>query len=160
MNRFYIEMKFRKSTLIKASQQTVFGFHELPDAFERLLPPWEDAQILEKADITQIGSRAVIQQNLLGLFPSRWIAEHTRYEPPNMFEDVQVSGPFKAWRHRHIVEPHKDGALLVDDIEYEPPGWLIGRMAAPLLIRPKLEKMFDFRHRVTKDWCENAGKRN
>jgi ligand-binding SRPBCC domain-containing protein len=29
-----------------------------------------------------------------------------------MFEDVQLSGPFSKWRHRHIVEPHAEGSVL------------------------------------------------
>ncbi len=50
-------MKFVKESIIRAARERVFAFHELPDAFERLIPPWENARILQKADITKIGSR-------------------------------------------------------------------------------------------------------
>ena len=73
-----------------------------------------------------------------------------------MFEDVQISGPFASWRHKHIVLPHADGAILRDEIEYEPPLSFLGAIAAPFLVVPKLEKMFEFRHQVTKDWCEEG----
>jgi ligand-binding SRPBCC domain-containing protein len=73
-----------------------------------------------------------------------------------MFEDVQIEGPFASWRHRHIVEPHADSASLRDEIEFEPPTGFIGQRAAPLFIVPKLEKMFDYRHQVTKEWCEQS----
>jgi ligand-binding SRPBCC domain-containing protein len=147
-------MNFVKETVINASPERVFAFHRLADAFERLVPPWENATIVQKADISVIGSRAIIDQKIFGLVPARWIAEHTAYDPPRMFEDVQVSGPFSKWRHRHIVIPHADGAILRDEIEFEPPLGFLGRFAAPLAIIPKLEKMFDFRHQVTKEWCE------
>ncbi|MGI9054784.1 MAG: hypothetical protein ACR2F2_03160 [Pyrinomonadaceae bacterium] len=75
-------MKFIKESIIKAAPERVFAFHELPDAFERLVPPWENAKVLQKADISKIGSRAIIKQKIFGLIPSKWIAEHTRYEPP------------------------------------------------------------------------------
>lgn len=149
-------MKFRKESVIAASPERVFAFHELPDAFERLMPPWENAVIVQKADISQVGSRAIVDTRIFGLFTSRWVAEHTAYDPPRMFEDVQISGPFSKWRHRHIVEPHPKGALLIDDIEYEPPGYFLGALAAPLLVVPKLEKMFAYRHEVTRNWCESA----
>lgn len=149
-------MRFVKESVIKASPERVFAFHQLSDAFERLLPPWENARIIQTADISQIGSRAVIEQKIFGVIPSRWIAEHTAYDPPRMFEDVQVSGPFASWRHRHIIEPHPDGAILRDEIEFEPPMSLFGRLAAPMLIVPKLEKMFEFRQGVTRAWCEAA----
>lgn len=147
-------MKFVKESIIKAAPERVFAFHELPDAIERLIPPWENARIVEKADISRVGSRAVIEQKIFGLVPSRWVAEHTRYEPPRLFEDVQISGPFAAWRHRHIVAPHEAGAVLRDEIEYEPPMGFFGRAAAPFLVTPKLEKMFAYRHEVTRRWCE------
>ncbi|MBX3296885.1 MAG: SRPBCC family protein [Acidobacteria bacterium] len=149
-------MKFTKESVIKASPERVFAFHELPDAFERLVPPWEDAKIVQKANIAEIGSRAIIEQKIFGLIPSRWVAEHTAYDPPRMFEDVQISGPFAKWRHRHIIEPHEDGAVLRDEIEFEPPMSIIGDLAAPLFILPRIEKMFDYRHRVTKKWCESG----
>jgi ligand-binding SRPBCC domain-containing protein len=149
-------MRFTKSTVINASPERVFEFHLLPDAFERLVPPWENAKILQKADVTKVGSRAIIEQKIFGLVPAKWVAEHTAYDPPKMFEDVQVSGPFKSWRHRHIVESHPEGAVLIDEIEFEPPMGFLGTMVAPVLILPKIEKMFDFRHEVTKKWCESS----
>src|SRR5215213_10993932 len=147
-------MKFVKESIVRAAPERVFAFHLLPDAIERLIPPWENARIIQKADISRTGSRAIIEQKIFGLFPSRWIAEHTRYEPPRMFEDVQISGPFASWRHQHIVLPHADGACLRDEIEYEPPLSFLGSLAAPFVIVPKLEKMFEYRHEVTRRWCE------
>jgi ligand-binding SRPBCC domain-containing protein len=147
-------MQFVKESIIRAAPEQVFAFHALPDAIERLIPPWENARIIQKADITKIGSQAIIEQKIFGLVPSRWIAEHTKYAPPEMFEDIQISGPFKSWRHTHIIKPHADGAILRDEIEFEPPFSIFGQIAAPLFIVPKIEKMFAFRHRVTKDWCE------
>ncbi len=147
-------MRFVKDSVIFASPERVFAFHELPDAFERLMPPWENATIIQKADIKVIGSQAIIDTKILGLYTARWVAEHTEYDPPRSFEDIQVSGPFAKWRHRHIVEPHTDGARLIDEIEYEPPFWVLGALAAPFAVVPKLEKMFKYRHLVTKKWCE------
>ena len=148
-------MRFVKESVFKASPERVFAFHELPDAFERLMPPWEDATIIQKADISVIGSQAIFDTKILGLINVRWVAEHTAFEPQRMFEDTQVSGPFKSWRHRHIITPHAEGAVLRDEIEYEPPMWFLGALAAPFAVVPKLEKMFDFRHEVTRKWCES-----
>lgn len=149
-------MNFVKESVIKATPERVFAFHELPDAFERLIPPWENAKIVQKADISKIGSRAIIEQKIMGFIPSRWVAEHIAYDPPNMFEDIQISGPFRHWRHRHIIRSHKDGALLRDEIDYEPPMAFLGMAMTPFLVTPKLDKMFDFRHEVTKAWCEKG----
>ena len=148
-------MLFVKESVIHATPERVFAFHELPDAFSRLVPPWEEATIVQKADISVIGSQAIIETKILGLIHARWVAEHTAYDPPRYFEDVQVSGPFKSWVHRHIIEPHADGATLRDEIDYEPPMSFLGLLAAPIFIIPKIEKMFEYRHEVTKKWCES-----
>jgi ligand-binding SRPBCC domain-containing protein len=147
-------VKFSKESVIRALPEEVFAFHELPDALARLTPPWETARVIQPAPNLRVGSTAIIETRLFGMFTRRWIAKHTLYDPPRMFEDVQVSGPFKLWRHRHIVEPHEQGATLRDEIEFEPPLGVIGRLAAPLLIVPRLRRMFDYRHQVTREWCE------
>jgi ligand-binding SRPBCC domain-containing protein len=148
-------MKFVKESIIKAKPERVFAFHQLPDAFERLIPPWERVKVLQKADISAIGSQTIIKAKLFGPFSVQWVAEHTKYEPPRMFEDVQISGPFKSWRHQHIVLPHENGAILRDEIDYEPPFSVFGKAVAPVFVESKLEKMFAYRHEVTRKWCED-----
>ncbi|HLL14256.1 MAG TPA: SRPBCC family protein [Pyrinomonadaceae bacterium] len=145
---------FVRESIIAAAPERVFAFHELPDALARLTPPWESSRVIRMAKISEVGSEAIIETRILGVLPVRWVARHTAYDPPRMFEDVQVTGPFRFWRHRHLVEPHADGALLRDEIEYEPPLRLLGRLAAPFLIIPRLEKLFDYRHAATRKWCE------
>lgn len=147
-------MRFVKESVIRCSPERVWEFHRLPDAFARLVPPWEKTKVVKQADISKIGSRMIIEGKLLGPFKVRWVAEHTAYDPPRMFEDVQISGPFKRWRHRHIVKPHPDGAVLRDEIDFEPPGSIFGISVAPLFILPRIEKMFEYRHAVTRNWCE------
>jgi hypothetical protein len=68
-----------------------------------------------------------------------------------------VQGPFRKWRHRHVIAAHAAGAVLRDEIEYEPPLGLLGRLAAPFVIIPRLERLFDYRHAVTRAWCEGEG---
>ncbi len=147
-------MKFVKQSVIKATPERVFQFHERPDALALLTPPWERARVIQPASISDVGSRAVVELVVLGLFKKSWVAEHTVYDPPNQFEDVQIEGPFKSWRQLHIVEPHRDGAVLRDEISYEPPMGFIGRLVAPVFVERRLEKVFNYRHELTRRWCE------
>ena len=147
-------MRFVKESLIRATPERVFAFHEQPDALQRLTPPWETSSVVQLARISDVGSRSIIEAAVFGPWKMRWVAEHTAYDPPRLFEDVQIAGPFRQWRHRHLVEPHPDGAILRDEIDYEPPLGFLGRIAAPLLIEPRLRKLFAYRHQVTVEWCE------
>jgi len=147
-------LQFVKESFIRATPARVFAFHELPDAINRLLPPWEKARIIQAAPNLQVGSRAIIDTKLFGFFTVRWVAEHTAYDPPRMFEDVQIKGPFHLWRHRHIILPHEAGTLLRDEIEYEPPFGFPGKLFAPALVAPQIKRMFEYRHETTRRWCE------
>lgn len=147
---------FVKESVIRAPPERVFAFHELPDALARLTPPWESSRVLQAAKISEVGSEAIVETRILGLIPVQWVARHTAYEPPRMFEDVQVKGPFRFWRHRHLIAPHAEGATLRDEIEYEPPFGFAGQLVEPFLITPRLTKLFNYRHAATRAWCEEG----
>lgn len=132
----------------------MFAFHEQPNALNLLIPPWESARVIQSAKISDVGSEAIIETKVLGPFTVRWVAQHTVYEPPHLFEDIQLKGPFRSWRHRHIIESHPEGAMLHDEIDYEPPLGFLGRVVAPFFVQQRLEKLFAYRHDVTRRWCE------
>jgi ligand-binding SRPBCC domain-containing protein len=148
-------VKFVAESVIHASPERVFAFHELPDALTRLTPRWIDARVISNPGSLQPGSRAVIDIGVAPLVRLRTEAVHTIYEPPFLFEDRQLKGPFRTWIHRHIITPEAAGARLTDSIEFEPPFGLLGRWLAPWLVLPRLRKLFAYRHEVTRAWCES-----
>jgi ligand-binding SRPBCC domain-containing protein len=152
----YQNMQFVKECVIRATPERVFEFHEQADVLSLLVPPWESARVIQAARISEVGSQAIIETKVFGLIKVRWIARHTVYDPPHVFEDVQVKGPFRSWRHRHIVQPDPVGAVLRDEINYEPPLGFLGRAFAPSLVQKRLEKLFNYRHEVTRKWCEGG----
>jgi hypothetical protein len=121
-----------------------------------LIPPWESARVIQPAKISDVGAEAIIETKIFGPIKVRWTARHTLYDPPRIFEDVQVEGPFRSWRHRHVVEAHAEGAVLRDVIDYEPPLGFFGRALVPRLVQRRLQKLFDYRHEVTRNWCEGG----
>lgn len=147
-------MRFVKQSVIRASPARVFEFHEQPDVLSLLIPPWESARVIQPAKISEVGTQAVVDTKVLGPISVRWVAQHTVYDPPHAFEDVQIKGPFRSWRHRHIFEADNDGAILRDEIDYEPPLGFLGRVLAPLVIQKRLQRLFEYRHEVTRRWCE------
>ena len=140
--------RFIKQSEIAAPPEVVFAWHEQPGAVERLTPPWERVEMLERADNLHVGARFVFKV-FTGPFWQRWVAEHTEYQPPHLFADVQRQGPFAYWYHRHRFEPTNRGTtLMTDEIEYALPlGWL-GEVFGGAFTRKKLQRMFDYRHQV------------
>ena len=126
-----------------------FGWHERPGAFERLTPPWEHTEVVERTGGIRDGGRVVLKVGRpLGL---RWVARHVDFEQDRQFADEQVEGPFARWRHVHRFAPDGPGAcVMTDRIEYAPPLGAVGAAGDPLLIRPRLERMLGYRHEIVR----------
>lgn len=149
-------MKFVKETQIHASPQQVFAFHEASGALESLTPPWEKVKVVEGGGSIEPGA-IVRLQTKLGPFSLNWVAEHTEYKPPYLFADRQVSGPFASWYHRHrMIDDGAGGTILRDEVEYQVPMGLLGRLLGGRLIARKLQRMFDYRHQLTKSLVEGS----
>ncbi|MEW6208344.1 MAG: SRPBCC family protein [Acidobacteriota bacterium] len=142
------KQRFVKQTEIPAPVERVFAFHERPDAFRLLMPPWERSEIIQTAETLEPGARTIIR-TFIGPLSRLWIAEHTEYTRNRSFTDIQLKGPFAYWRHRHLFEPTESGTTLyTDEIEYAVPfGWL-GEIVAGRMVRKRLERLLEYRHRV------------
>lgn len=141
-------MLFVKETVLPATVEEVFAFHERPDAFALLQPPWERTEIITPPASLQVGTRVELRTKV-GPFWMKIVAEHVAYEPGRSFEDVLREGPFHRWHHKHLFLADEGGCRLRDEIDYAPPfGWL-GRVADPIAVRPRLNRLFDYRHEVT-----------
>ena len=149
-------MQFVKESRIAASPDRVFAFHESPGALRRLAPPWERLELESGGESIRPGSRVVLRTRF-GPIPLRWVAEHVEYQPPHRFADVQLSGPFARWHHRHeFLDDGRGGTILRDVVDYELPMGALGRWLGGGLVRSKLARMFEYRHEATRKIVESG----
>src|SRR5579885_2413221 len=140
---------FEYRSCIKATADQVLKWHWNPGSMYRLMPPWEDVEVVQPAAGPETGQRAILRMTL-GPLKLDWIAEHCDYIKGIQFADKQISGPFAYWHHTHRVEPiGADECTLIDRVEYSLP---VELLSAPLLgraVKAKLARMFKHRHEVT-----------
>jgi hypothetical protein len=149
-------VQFVKESHIAAPPERVFAFHESPGALGRLTPPWERVVVESGGDSIRPGSRVALR-TALGPFRLRWVAEHTEYDPPRLFADRQLSGPFAMWYHRHrMIDDGRGGTILRDEVDYELLLGALGRWLGGRMVRRKLVLMFDYRHEVTRRVVESG----
>lgn len=142
-------VQFIKESVIPATVEAVFAFHEAPDAFARLQPPWERVEVLQPPASLEVGT-VVIARAYLGPIAVTIEAEHVAYEKNVRFEDVMRRGPFAAWHHKHLFFADPGGCRLRDEIDFALPLGGFGAAIGGGAVRRRLERMFDYRHEETR----------
>jgi uncharacterized protein len=143
------ENVFVYSSKIAAPAERVFQFHAERGALERLTPPWETMEVVEASPGIRDGDRGVLRVHF-GPFPMLWKFEHRGYQEGRQFQDVQTAGPFRSWVHTHsFITEGPVSCRLEDRIEYELPFGALGSFLGGWLVRRKLMRTFQYRHRVT-----------
>lgn len=68
-----------------------------------------------------------------------------------------VSGPFKRWKHVHkfLYDIEQNQTEIVDDVEFELPYGLVGKMLEGFATN-QLRKIFDHRRRITVEELVNG----
>ncbi len=144
-------MIFEHESNIGAPGSDAFSWHCRRGAFERLNPPWERVKVVDQPEGAVENLGTVRFKIRTGPVWGDWVARHTEFSRGSRFADVQVAGPFASWRHEHRFAAGPDGScILTDHIDYELPVEPLGRWVAGGFVRRKLERMFRYRHRVTK----------
>lgn len=149
---------FSRSVTVQAPAADLFAWHLRDGAFEDLVPPWDGTRVAERSgSIEQDTMRVVLSVPVLGPIRQRWIVRHEGFEAGRRFVDVMERGPFRSWRHEHRVEPIDErSSRLVDAIEYELPLGRLGQLCGGWLVRRRLDRMFAWRHRVTREAFERS----
>lgn len=143
---------FERRSRIGAPATEVFAWHLRDGAFERLLPPGDGTRVAERSGaLTDDTMRVVLSVPVLGPVRQRWAIRHEGFQPGRRFVDVMERGPFRTWRHEHLVEPIDERSCeLVDHIEFRLPGGAAGRVFGGGMVRRRLDAMFDHRHDTTR----------
>lgn len=122
--------QYKHRTLVKAPLERVAEFYADSSSLKRLTPP---PIIVKFHEIQQIGDGSKTDFTMwFGPIPIRWVAIHSNVLPLNGFTDIQDSGPFQKWMHRHSFHSlDTDSTEIIDEIQAEyknHPIWgLIGR---------------------------------
>ncbi len=147
---------FRHSSIVKASADAVFQWHERPDAILDLIPLRRLVRIHNQTGGLHNDGRVTFS---IGAGPLQvlWEARHFGYVRGKQFCDEQVRGPFKLWRHTHRIEAiDANRSLYEDRIEFALPGgrW-VQTLMTPLFIH-LLSRAFARRHAVVRAGVAHA----
>jgi ligand-binding SRPBCC domain-containing protein len=147
--------------------ELVFAFFANPENLPRLMPRWQSARIEEAhffpppprpegaprypGIVAGDGTRLNLTIRPFPFSPIRlpWAALIENFQWNHGFCDIQVSGPFRSWRHCHTVQPaihpetSQHGSTVRDEVTFE-------HLLAPLM-KPGIAYIFRYRQRRTEE---------
>lgn len=159
LNESKMRYKLKRSQQLYQDIESVWDFFTSPDNLLRITPKDMNFRILYEIPDKEIYEGMIINYTVapfLGI-PLNWQTEITQVNYLKSFTDFQQKGPYKLWNHYHEFIPNNEGVLMVDTVEYELPFGVIGEMVHKLVVKKKLDQIFNYRYQVLEQLL-NQGK--
>ncbi len=131
---------------LRVSVEEAWDFLSNPANLAVITPP--DMKFIVRSELPdKIYEGLIIEYRVRPLIsiPVTWITEITHVSEPMFFVDEQRVGPYRMWHHEHRLREVADGTEMTDRVSYVLPYGPIGDMAGFLIVRARLERIFDFR---------------
>ena len=134
-----------RDTFIDAPIADVFSFFSDPANLARITPRSLGFEIVDAPKRPlRAGDRIRYSIRILGI-PIPWVSHISEWEEGTRFVDEQEKGPYRRWRHEHLLRPSGNGVAMHDRVEYELPLGRIGAFVGGWWVRRNLRKIFDYR---------------
>jgi ligand-binding SRPBCC domain-containing protein len=121
-------------------------FLSSPKNLKTITPDYMGFHILSGADRPMFPGQIIqyIVTPVLGI-KTKWVTEITHVKDKEYFVDEQRFGPYALWHHKHFIKPIEGGVEMEDIVDYKLPMGILGQMVHPILVKPKLEEIFNYR---------------
>lgn len=138
---------------INAQQQQVWDFFSAPQNLALITPQYMKFNMVNCPAVEHIYTGMCIEYRVSPVLniPLKWVTVIEDVVPLYSFIDMQLTGPYKEWRHYHKFTPKGDGILMEDEVHYELPLGFIGDIAHGLFVQKQLEGIFDYREQVVRE---------
>lgn len=138
--------QLRSKQNLPISVDEAWAFLSSPKNLKTITPDYMSFDIISGADKPMFAGQIIqyIVTPVLGI-KTTWVTEITHVVDNKYFVDEQRFGPYALWHHKHFIKPIKGGVEMEDIIDYKIPFGLIGRLMYPILIKPKLKEIFEYR---------------
>ncbi len=142
--------QIQKEQKVTASLEEVWDFISSPANLKKITPIYMGFDITTKNLPQKIYPGMIISYRVrpvLGI-PVKWVTEITHVKDHEYFVDEQRSGPYSIWHHEHHIKQIQGGVLMNDIVSYKPPYGLLGSAVNAMVIRKKLNQIFDYREQA------------
>lgn len=138
--------RLHKKQNLPITIEEAWDFLSDPKNLKTITPSYMGFEILSGADRPMYAGQIIqyIVTPVLGI-KTKWVTEITHCVDKQYFVDEQRFGPYALWHHKHFIREIDGGTEMEDIIDYKIPFGLLGQLVHPLLVKPKLEEIFNHR---------------
>tara|TARA_B100000029_G_C17143692_1_gene803393 strand:- start:29 stop:490 length:462 start_codon:yes stop_codon:yes gene_type:complete len=138
--------RFVRNQKIPIDKNEAWKFLSDPNNLKTITPDYMGFDIIEKEN-TKMYSGQIIKYIVTPIFGIKmnWVTEITHVKDFEYFVDEQRFGPYKFWHHKHLIKEIKNGVEMIDILDYALPFGFAGRFFHPIIIKPKLNEIFNYR---------------
>nr|WP_321222473.1 SRPBCC family protein [uncultured Psychroserpens sp.] len=138
--------RLHKKQNLPISMETAWKFLSDPNNLKTITPEYMGFHILSGADRPMFAGQIIqyIVTPVLGI-KTKWVTEITHSVDNHYFVDEQRFGPYALWHHKHFIKEIDGGVEMEDIIDYKVPFGILGQLVHPIIVKPKLEEIFNFR---------------
>lgn len=135
-----------KKQFVKTDLQTCWDFFSSPRNLKEITPDYMGFDVLTEIP-EKMYEGLMIEYKVTPLLniPMNWITEIKYVHDKEFFVDEQRKGPYKIWHHEHHFKAVEGGVEMTDIVSYEIPLGFLGRLMHPLVVKKKLEEIFEYR---------------
>ncbi len=125
-----------------------WNFLSSPNNLKTITPDYMGFNIISGAEKEMYPGQIIqyIVTPVLGI-KTKWVTEITHVVKKKYFVDEQRFGPYALWHHKHFIKPIQGGVEMEDIIDYKLPMGILGQLVHPILVKPKLNEIFDYRQK-------------
>ncbi len=130
------------------SLEKAWDFLSSPQNLKTITPDYMGFNILSGAEKPMYPGQIIqyIVTPVMGI-PTRWVTEITHVKDQHYFVDEQRFGPYALWHHKHFLKEIPGGVEMEDIVDYKLPLGFLGQLAHPILVKPKLKEIFEYRNK-------------
>jgi len=135
-----------KKQNLPISKAQAWDFLSDPKNLKTITPDYMGFNILSGADRPMFAGQIIqyIVTPVLGI-KTKWVTEITHVKTGEYFVDEQRFGPYALWHHKHFIKEIDGGVEMEDIIDYKVPFGVLGQLVHPIIVKPKLEEIFNHR---------------
>lgn len=139
---------FESRVVLPCPPREAYEFLLRPANVLPLYPPEMGLSFRDPPEVLKPGSELHLRVQAYGQTQDL-IHRFDDFDSPQRFCERQVKGPMKLWVHEHLFEtPDGHTVEIVDRVEFQPPGGLLGFLLTEARIKESLLGLFT--HRATR----------